>query len=50
MQAYATAFFIATLGSACFIDATADVAKLGKAATAIFAVLFIVTEGMALLA
>lgn len=50
MQAYAYGFLIAALSSACFIDATADVAKLGKIGTALFTVLFVVTEGMALLA
>ena len=48
MQAYATAFFIAALSSACFIDAAAEIAKIGKVATVIFTVLFLVTEGVAL--
>ncbi|MBI3372107.1 MAG: hypothetical protein HY017_10170 [Betaproteobacteria bacterium] len=50
MQGYAIGFFIAALSSACFIDATADVAKLGKIGTVLFTVLFIVTEGIALIA
>ena len=49
MQGYAIAFFLAALSSACFIDAHADVSRLGKIGTAIFTVLFVVTEGMALI-
>jgi hypothetical protein len=50
MQAYAYGFFIASLSSACFIDAEAFVSRMGKIATVVFGVLFVVTEGMALLA
>jgi hypothetical protein len=49
MQAYAYGFLIAALSSACFIDAEATVARLGKWATGIFAALFVVTEAMAMM-
>ena len=49
MQAYAYGFLIAALSSACFIDAEATISRMGKWATGIFAVLFVVTEAMALM-
>ncbi len=49
MQTYAIGFLMAALSSACFIDAAAEIAKLGKIGTVVFGVLFVVTEGIALL-
>lgn len=49
MQGYAYGFLIAGLSAACFIDAEASIARMGKWATGIFAVLFVVTEAMALM-
>lgn len=51
MQGYAYGFLLAGLASACFIDPGVkdSIAKLGKLSVGFFAVLFVVTEAMALL-
>ena len=52
MQGYAYGFLIAGLASACFIDSGVkdSIARLGKMSVALFAVLFVVAETMALMA